>query len=101
MINQQDKLLENETILRWDTTGEPAKLWTANPSVAKEWRNFGFTVRPWMTGGWYAEVPVDRITYKPILAKRPDTPPVSKVEKRVKIAKDSEAKSQDSSDREN
>lgn len=60
-----DRLLENETIIRWDESGDPAKLWTASGSVAKEWRSFGYSVLTW-PGGWYCEVPLDRITYKPL-----------------------------------
>jgi hypothetical protein len=63
-----EQLLEAETIIRWDMTGENAVLWTADPKVRKDWESFGFPVKvSALTGkAWFCHVPVDRITFKPM-----------------------------------
>jgi hypothetical protein len=67
-----DKLREAETHIRWDETDEPAVLWTATPSVRREWEAHGFKV----TGtkdNWRCEVPKNRISYR-VLAKMGQNP---------------------------
>jgi hypothetical protein len=44
-------LLERETIIRWDATGEPVVCWTADPRVKNDWLSYGFPVEK-MGGGW-------------------------------------------------
>ena len=65
MAKSFDTLMEAETVIRWDETGEPAKLWTASTKVRREWESYGFPVRV-HGGGWCAEVPMNRISYKPM-----------------------------------
>lgn len=65
MAKSLEALMEQETLIRWDATGEPATLWTASPAVRKEWQSYGFPVAP-DGGGWLCRVPVDRISYKPV-----------------------------------
>ena len=65
MPTRYETLLERETIIRWDATGEPATLWTAEPRVKNLWISYGFPVER-KGGGWGCSVPVDRITYKPL-----------------------------------
>ena len=66
MAKSYESLMECETHIRWDQTGEPAVLWTADPKVRKEWQSWGFPV----TGeggrdGWRCRVPSNRVTYRP------------------------------------
>jgi hypothetical protein len=68
MPKSPEQLQETETIILWNATGEPAVLYTADTKVRKEWVSFGFPVRE-VAGGWRVEVPVDRITYKPLKVK--------------------------------
>ena len=56
--------MEAETIIRWDETDDPAVLWTASPSVRREWESWGFPVVV-QGGGWRSEVDRRRISYKP------------------------------------
>ena len=65
MTSAEERLFEKETTIRWDETSHPAVLWTASPSIRKEWESYGFPVTP-TQGGWRAEVPKDRISYKPV-----------------------------------
>ncbi len=58
-----DTLLEKETIIRWDELDHIATLWTMNPAIRKEWQSMGFPVTA-VGGGWGANVPADRISYK-------------------------------------
>jgi hypothetical protein len=63
MAKSQQALMETETIIRWDETDEPAILWTASPKVRREWEGYKFPVVAY-GGGWRAEVPISRISYK-------------------------------------
>jgi len=75
-----DTLMERETTIRFDETGEDATLWTASIPVKREWESLGYPIRQPVTGqrGWWVEVPVDRINFKP-LRKRPSTAGPAKV----------------------
>lgn len=69
MAKTPDKLMEAETVIRWDEASEVAVLWTASAKVRREWESFGFPVEKITHGrvwGWRVEVPVDRITYRPV-----------------------------------
>ena len=68
MAKSYESLMECETTIRWDQTGEPAVLWTADPKVRKEWESWGFPVDIY-GGGWRTKCPVDRISYK--MLKKP------------------------------
>lgn len=70
MAMSLDRQMETETTIRWDMTGGPATLWTANPAVRKEWASYGFVITPTPGGGWRTEVPVDRIGYKPLAGSK-------------------------------
>ena len=63
MARTRDSLLEIETIIIFNETDDPAKLWTASPKVRKEWESYGFHVVK-RYSGWGADVPKDRISYK-------------------------------------
>ncbi len=63
MARSEESKMEAETIIRFDETDGPATLWTATPSVRREWESFGFPVRA-DGGGWRSEVPKDRLSYK-------------------------------------
>lgn len=65
MAKSYETLLETETIIRWDETGEEAVLWTASPRVRREWESYGFPTTQQGTG-WRSNVPVSRISYKPL-----------------------------------
>lgn len=67
LTNQQrlDRLMEEETTVRWDATDEPAILWTASVSVKNLWVSYGFPVLP-QGGGWGTLVDRSRISYKPV-----------------------------------
>jgi hypothetical protein len=69
MPKSYEALMECETTIRWDQTGESAVLWTADPKVRREWQSWGFPVTEITVGkrvtGWRSECPVDRICYKP------------------------------------
>lgn len=65
MAKSIETLMETETYIRWDETKELAVLWTASPSVRREWESFGFPVQG-DAKGWRTEVPKDRISYKPM-----------------------------------
>lgn len=64
MAKSQQTLMETETIIRWDETGDLAVLWTASVPMRREWESYGFPVEPY-GGGWRVQCPVDRISYKP------------------------------------
>lgn len=65
-----DKQLENETIIRWDESRDTAVLYTASSAVRKQWKSFGFEIHESQTkDGWFSQVPIDRITYKPLRGK--------------------------------
>ena len=63
MPKSAETLMETETTIRWDETGKPATLWTASRHVRRAWQSYGFPIVK-QGGGWRAEVPVDRISYK-------------------------------------
>ena len=63
MALSHDTLMERETTIRWDETGEPATLWTASSKTRKDWLSHGFPVTPY-GGGWICHVPPDRIVYR-------------------------------------
>ena len=63
MAKSYESLMECETTIHWDQTGEPAVLWTADPKVRKEWGSWGFPVEIW-GGGWRSRVDPSRISYK-------------------------------------
>ncbi len=63
MARTEEAKMEAETIIRWDETDGPAVLWTATPSVRREWEGFGFPVVA-HGGGWRTTIPKDRISYK-------------------------------------
>lgn len=70
-MSKHETLMETETTLRWDATGEPVTLWTADPKVRREWQSYGFPITPVLNSadrvtGWRSECPVDRISYKPL-----------------------------------
>jgi hypothetical protein len=65
MAKSYETLMECETTIRWDQTGEPAILWTADPKVRREWESWGFPVEI-HGGGWRAAVDPSRISYKPV-----------------------------------
>ncbi len=75
MAKSYESLMECETTIRWDQTGEPAVLWTADPKVRKDWESWGFPITN-LGGGWRSECPVDRISYKP-LKKQAQKSPIS------------------------
>ena len=54
---------EQETIIRWDRTDDPAILWTAAPGQAKRWERLGYPVTR-ETGGWRADVPKKLVTLR-------------------------------------
>ncbi len=63
MAKSLQSLQETETIIRFDETDDLAILWTASPSVRREWESFGF--KPFVNGsGWSTRVPKNRISYK-------------------------------------
>ena len=65
MPRSHQTLMETETLIRFDETDYPAILWTASPRVRREWESWGFEVK--VSGdGWGAEVPKNRISYKPV-----------------------------------
>ena len=67
-----DHQLETETIIRWDRTGDPATLWTADRSVANKWRQRGYPVRDEGKPGresWRCEVPVRCIRFGPFVPR--------------------------------
>lgn len=65
-----DQLMEAETILRFDESGLDAYLWTASRKVMKDWVSFGFPVKEARKPGcWWCDVPIDRITYRPLKGK--------------------------------
>ncbi len=71
MAKSYEAQLECETLIRWDQTGEPAVLWTADPKIRRDWESYGFPITPVLNGadrvvGWRSECPVDRISYKPL-----------------------------------
>lgn len=69
MPKSPEALMETETIIRWDELNPVAVLWTASAKVRREWESFGFkpVARCDKDGsGWRTEVPIDRITYKPV-----------------------------------
>ena len=57
--------LECETTIIWNELDEQATLWTASPSVRRDWESHGFPVQVY-GGGWGAVVPKDRIAYKTV-----------------------------------
>ena len=63
MARSKESKMEAETHIRWDETDELAVLWTASPKVRSEWESYLFPVVP-SGGGWKAEVPRNRVTYK-------------------------------------
>lgn len=64
-MTPDQKLMEQETTIRWDGTDAPAVLWTAVSAIRREWESYGFPVTP-TQGGWRAEVTKDRIAYKTV-----------------------------------
>ena len=68
-----DWQLETETTIRWDRTGDPATLWTADRHVAVVWRRRGYDVREDGQGTWRCEVPKRAITFRSLrlVARRP------------------------------
>lgn len=72
MSKQSDRDRECETTIQWDRTGDPATLWTADPSEAKRWTALGYPVdTDGLTGGgkacsWRCAVPVEAIALLPL-----------------------------------
>lgn len=58
-----ESLREEETIVIWNASDDPAELWTASPKVRKEWESFGYKPVVWGSG-WRLECSKDRITLK-------------------------------------
>ena len=69
MPKTPDQLMEAETIIRWDESRTTATLWTASAAIRKEWASFGYPVTEAGGKSWACEVPIDRITYKPLKGK--------------------------------
>jgi hypothetical protein len=66
-LKQSDRDLEAETIIRWDRTGEPAILWTADPAEARRWRKLGYPVevfgrtRDGRERSWTCRAPIEAV----------------------------------------
>jgi hypothetical protein len=67
-----DTLMERETTIRFDETGEDATLWTASIPVKREWESLKYDVKQMVPNSrsWIARVPVDRIGFKPLKRKK-------------------------------
>ncbi len=63
MAKTIDSLRENETIILFNESDDLATLYTATPSVRREWESYGFPVSG-DKQGWRTQVPKDRIGYK-------------------------------------
>ncbi len=66
MPKTTDQLMESETILRYDEFSENASLWTLSVATKRTWESFGFKLSGDKFNGWSGEIPIDRITYKPL-----------------------------------
>ena len=65
MAKTDEAKMEAETSILWNELDEFATLWTATPSVRREWESYGFPVQG-DKSGWTTQVPKDRIGYKPL-----------------------------------
>ena len=64
-----DHQIETETTIRWDRTGDPATLWTADKHVAEKWKRCGYPVRGDGRDCWRCAVPVRCIRFGPFAAR--------------------------------
>jgi hypothetical protein len=60
-----DRQLEQENLLRWDRTGDAARLYTADPLEARRWQQLGYPVQA-QGRGWTARVPIQAIALLPM-----------------------------------
>lgn len=60
-------LVEQETVVRFDRTGAPAVLWTADINQARRWMARGYPVEP-VSGGWRCRVPKRALTFRVLSA---------------------------------
>ena len=69
MARSEQSKQEAESTIRWDESADVAYLWTASIATRNVWRSYGFPLLD-MKGpknsGWFAKVPLNRISYKPI-----------------------------------
>lgn len=69
MAKTDDQKYETETLIRWNELEEMARLWTVSVKTKREWESFGFQLAGDKFNGWYCDLPIDRITYKPLKGK--------------------------------
>jgi hypothetical protein len=55
--------LEQETVVRFDRTEDPAVLYTASASQARRWVRLGYVVTP-LSGGFRAFVPKSCVSFR-------------------------------------